>query len=66
MAADARVREVYVRIDSSSNDSAHGREEFSKQEGGSPLFLKVETPSGEHTVKTKLMVSPDEASWTGT
>lgn len=62
MAADARVREVYVRIDSSSKTILRMvAEEFSKQEGGSPLFLKVETPSGEHTVKTKLMVSPDEA-----
>ncbi len=62
MAADARAREVYVRVDSSSKTILRMvADEFRKQEGGSPLFLRVGTPTGEYTVRTGLMVSPDEA-----
>ncbi|MES1228150.1 MAG: OB-fold nucleic acid binding domain-containing protein, partial [Armatimonadota bacterium] len=62
MAADARAREVYVRVDSSSKTLLKMlRDSFNGAEGGSPLFLRVETPSGEHTIKTKILVSPDEA-----
>jgi len=62
MAADARAREVYVRVDSSSKTLLRMLPySFAGAEGGSPLFLKVETPTGEHTIKTSLLVSPDEA-----
>ncbi|MBC8140711.1 MAG: DNA polymerase III subunit alpha, partial [Armatimonadetes bacterium] len=61
MAADAKAREVYVRVDSSSRTILRMvADAFRGQEGGSPLFFRIETPSGEYTVRTKMMVSPDE------
>ncbi|HVK06613.1 MAG TPA: DNA polymerase III subunit alpha [Armatimonadaceae bacterium] len=63
MAADARPREVHVRIDPSTKTLLKMlRDTFAAREGGSPLFLRVETPDGvEQKIKTPLLVDADEA-----
>jgi DNA polymerase-3 subunit alpha len=61
MAADARPRTVHVRIDDNARTLLRMlKEMLGSREGGSALYLHTETPSGEHTIKTRLMVDPDE------
>ncbi|MCX6368404.1 MAG: DNA polymerase III subunit alpha [Armatimonadetes bacterium] len=61
MAADARPRSVHVRIDPNNRTLLHMvKEMFTSKEGGSPLFVHAETPSGEYLIKTPILVDPDE------
>ena len=61
MAADARPRAVHVRIDSSNGTLLRMvKEMFSSKEGGSPLFVHAETPSGEYVIKTPILVDPED------
>jgi DNA polymerase III subunit alpha len=61
MAADARPRTVHVRIDGSNRTLLHMvKEMFSSKDGGSPLVVHAETPSGEYLIKTPILVDPDE------
>ncbi len=63
MAADARPREVHVRLDGTARTLLKMlRETFAAREGGSPLYLRVESGDGtEHKIKTPLLVDADEA-----
>ena len=61
MAADARPRTVHVRIDPNNRTLLHMvKEMFTSKDGGSPLFVHAETPSGEYLIKTPILVDPDE------
>jgi DNA polymerase-3 subunit alpha len=62
MAADARPREVHVRIDSSARTLLRMlKETLSVSEGGSPLFLHVDTGGVEYKIKSKLLIAPEES-----
>ena len=61
MAADARPRTVHVRIDPNNRTLLHMvKEMFTSKDGGSPLVVHAETPSGEYLIKTPILVDPDE------
>lgn len=61
MAADARPRAVHVRIDGSNSTLLRMvKEMFASKEGGSPLFVHAETPTGEYLIKTPILVDPEE------
>src|SRR5262249_17119563 len=59
MAADARPREVHVRIDGSARTLLRMlKETLAVSEGGSPLYLHVDTGEGEYKIKSKLLIAP--------
>ena len=61
MSADARPRAVHVRVDLQNRTLLRMlRETLGAREGGSPLYLHVETPDGEAKIKSPLTVDPDE------
>jgi len=61
MAADARPRAVHVRIDGSNSTLLRMvKEMFASKEGGSPLYVHAETPTGEYLIKTPILVDPEE------
>jgi DNA polymerase III alpha subunit len=62
MAADARPREVHVRIDGSARTLLRMlKETLAVSEGGSPLFLHVDTGETEYKIKSKLLIAPEES-----
>ena len=63
MAADARPRELHVQIDASCRTFLRMlKETLVAHEGGSPLFLHIDTGEGKLVkVKTRLQVAPEEA-----
>ena len=62
MSADARPRAVHVRVDLQNRTLLRMlRETLGSREGGSPLYLHVETPDGEAKIKSPLTIDPDEA-----
>jgi DNA polymerase III subunit alpha len=63
MSADARPRTIHVRVDDGTRNMLRMLKEMLLQhEGGSQVYLHAETPSGEHTIQTKLYMDPDEAA----
>jgi DNA polymerase-3 subunit alpha len=62
MAADARPRTFHVRLDGSNRTLLKMlKETLAGREGGSPLYLHVETEDGEYRVKSPLLVDPEES-----
>ncbi|MDX1933755.1 MAG: DNA polymerase III subunit alpha [Capsulimonadales bacterium] len=62
MAADARPREVHIRVDDSNRNMLRMlKESFNIREGGSPLFFHVDIEGQACKIRTKLLVDPDEA-----
>jgi DNA polymerase-3 subunit alpha len=61
MAADARPRAVHIRIDGSTRTLLRMvKETLATRPGGSPLYLRVDTPQGEQRIKSPLLIDPDE------
>lgn len=61
MAADARPRSVHIRIDGATRNMLRMlRDTLVNREGGSPLYLRIETAEGEVRIKSPLLVDPDD------
>ena len=62
MAADARPRSVHIRIDGATRNMLRMlRDTLANKEGGSPLYLRIDTADGEVRIKSPLLVDPDDA-----
>jgi DNA polymerase-3 subunit alpha len=62
MAADSRPRAIHVRIDPNNRTLLRMlRETLAARPGGSPVFLRVETPQGECRIKSPLLIDPDDS-----
>jgi DNA polymerase-3 subunit alpha len=62
MAADARPREVHVRVDDSNRNMLKMlKESFNVREGGSPLYFHLDFEGQPCKIRTRLLVDPDDA-----
>lgn len=62
MAADARPRTVHVRLDSANRTLWRMlKETLTAREGGSPLYLHIDTDGGECRIKSPLLIDADES-----
>ena len=62
MAAAARPRAVHICLDEGTRTLMRMvRETLLTRPGGSPVYLSVDTPRGRHTIKSPLLVDPDDS-----
>ncbi|GAB4459550.1 MAG: DNA polymerase III subunit alpha [Armatimonadaceae bacterium] len=61
MAADARLPSIHVRVDGSNKTLLRMlKETLGTREGGSPVFVHVESEGAEYLVKTPMLISADD------